>query len=47
MPAKSIHIALYFTHLLDSGASFSIISSTRYALKWFHEINAEVDSTDN
>ena len=47
MPAQPIHIALYFTQLLDNGQSFGVISSTRYAIKWFHEINGFHDPTDN
>ena len=47
LPAHPVHIALYLTSLLDKGASFSILSSTKYALKFVHEINGLTDPTNN
>ena len=46
-PASPIHIALYLTHLIDTGSSFSVVSSAKYSIKWMHEINGYKDPTDN
>lgn len=37
-PAEEVHIALYFTSLIQEGVSSSVIESTFYSLKWFHDI---------
>ena len=42
-----IHVALYVTQLLDSGASFSVASSAVYAIKWIHELKNMPDPCDN
>ena len=47
MPAQPIHIALYLTELLDKGATYSVISSSVYSIKWTHSINGHIDPTEN
>ena len=47
MPAIPIQVALYFTHLLDASFSFSVISSTKYAIKFLHELHGHPDPTQN
>lgn len=39
IPAKDIHVALYFTYLLENKASFGTLNSAYYAIKWKNEIN--------
>ena len=39
LPAQSIHVALYITHLLDSGASYNTVNSAVYSIKWAHRLN--------
>ena len=34
-----MHIALYLTHLLESGCSFHIVSGAKYAIKWAHNLS--------
>ncbi|MCG7875781.1 MAG: tyrosine-type recombinase/integrase [Candidatus Thiodiazotropha endolucinida] len=46
-PADPIHVAIYLTHLLDSHASFHVISAAFYSIKWVHEINCFSDPTSN
>lgn len=47
IPAQHIHVALYVTHLLDSGASSNVINASIYAIKWAHELNDFSDPTNN
>ena len=47
IPAEPIHIVLYITKLLDSGASANVISTTIFALKWAHSLRGLSDPTDN
>ncbi|XP_078311190.1 integrase/recombinase xerD homolog [Crassostrea virginica] len=47
IPAQPVHIALYITHLLDNGASYSSVNSAIYSIKWMHEISGHVDPTEN
>ena len=47
MPAQSIHVALYITHLLDTGASSHTVNAAVYSIKWAHEISGFRDPTDN
>ena len=47
LPAQPIHVALYFTHLLDHGSTFHPINNAMYAIKWAHEINGLNDPTQN
>ena len=46
-PADPIHVAIYMTHLLDMKASFHVISTAFYSIKWLHEINNLPDPTSN
>lgn len=43
----SVHVALYITHLLDSGAPHSSVSLAVYFIKWAHNINGLADPTEN
>lgn len=43
----AIHVALYITYLLDSGASYSTVNTAIYSIKWMHEISGYPDPTDN
>ncbi|XP_077989164.1 lysosomal cobalamin transporter ABCD4-like [Glandiceps talaboti] len=45
LPASSIHVALFLTHLLDTGCSYNSISSFVYAIKWAHNLSAHPDPT--
>lgn len=47
VPAKSVHVALYLTHFLDCGASYSTVNSTIYSIKWIHNLCGLDDPTDN
>ena len=47
LPAHPVHIALYITHLLDSGASSNTVNLAIYCIKWFHGLNGYSDPTDN
>ena len=47
LPAHPIHVALYLTHLLDSGASCNVVNKAVYAIKWAHNLNGLSDPTDN
>lgn len=47
LPGQPIHVALYFTQLLEQGASSHTINSAKYAIKWAHDINGLIDPTDN
>lgn len=45
--AQPIHIALYITHLLDTGASCNSINTAVYSIKWVRHLNNFIDPTDN
>lgn len=45
VPASSIHIALYITHLLEPSSSYGFISSHKYAIKWTHSFRGLSDPT--
>ncbi|XP_021338875.1 uncharacterized protein LOC110440251 [Mizuhopecten yessoensis] len=47
LPAQPIQVALYLTHILDVGGSYSVVSSAVYGIKWAHSINAFDDPTEN
>lgn len=47
LPAQPIHVALYLTHLLDTGASCNSINTAVYSIKWVHHLNNFIDPTDN
>lgn len=47
LPAQPVHVALYFTHLLDQGKTFHSINNALYAIKWAHDINGLPDPTQN
>ena len=47
LPAEPIHVALYLTQLLDSGVSNHVVNSAVYSIKWAHELNGEIDPTEN
>ena len=38
---------LYLTNLLDSRASYNVISTAIYAIKWAHSMNGLADPTEN
>ena len=47
LPASPIHVCLYLVHLLDSGATYSTISTAFYAIKWAHDMCGQLDPTGN
>jgi hypothetical protein len=47
LPANSIHIASYITHLIDRHCSPNVINNAFYALKWAHVLNVFSDPTEN
>ncbi|XP_030846300.1 uncharacterized protein LOC115926073 [Strongylocentrotus purpuratus] len=47
LPAESIHVALYVTHLIDKGHSSSVIEGAVYAIKWAHSLRGFRDPKDN
>ena len=47
LPAHPIHVALYLTHILDSGASCNVVNQAVYAIKWAHNLNGLSDPTEN
>ena len=47
IPDQRVHIALYITHLLDIGASYSTVNSAIYAIKWMNKIRSHLVSTEN
>lgn len=47
LPADSVHVAVYLTHLLKAGSSPNVVSSTVYAIKWAHEVLGYTDPTQN
>lgn len=47
LPAGSIHVALYLTHLLENGSSQHPVNSAIYGIKWAHDIVGLPDPTKN
>ncbi|KAK3106420.1 hypothetical protein FSP39_019597 [Pinctada imbricata] len=47
LPGNPVHVALYITHLLNTGASSNVVNSAVYSIKWVHNINGFSDPTDN
>ncbi|XP_068240984.1 uncharacterized protein [Palaemon carinicauda] len=47
LPANPVHVALYLSFLLDSGAFYGTISSCMYCIKLAHELYGHVDPKDN
>ena len=47
LPTHPVHVALYITHLLDSGASSNTVNLAVYSIKWVHGLNGYSDPTDN
>jgi hypothetical protein len=47
LPAQPVHIALFITHLLDSGATHNTINSIIYSIKWVHGMCNKNDPTNN
>lgn len=46
LPALSISVALYMTHLMDLGKSDNVVSSAIYGIKWAHDLNDFNDPTE-
>ncbi|XP_052063214.1 uncharacterized protein LOC127702933 [Mytilus californianus] len=47
LSAQPVHIALYITYLLDTGATCNTINSAIYSIKWVHEMSNFADPTKN
>jgi len=47
LPAQPVHIALFITHFLDSGATHNTINSIIYSIKWIHGMCNKNDPTNN
>ncbi|KAK3093085.1 hypothetical protein FSP39_010888 [Pinctada imbricata] len=47
IPAHPVLVALYITHLLDSGATFSSVNLAVYSIKWAHNLRGATDPTEN
>ncbi|KAK3108944.1 hypothetical protein FSP39_019460 [Pinctada imbricata] len=47
LPAEPVQFALYITSLLDAGASYSVLQSSKYAVKFMHSLHGFHDATDN
>ena len=47
LPAEPIHVALYITHLLDSGSSSHVVNRSIYSIKWVHTVNNFPDPTES
>lgn len=47
LPAQPVHVALYLTHLINSGSTYHPVYNAIYGIKWAHEINGLLDPTDN
>jgi hypothetical protein len=45
--AQPVHIALFITHLLDSGATHNTINSIIYSIKWVHGMCYKNNPTNN
>ena len=47
LPAEPVHVALYLTHLIDSGCSAGVAQSAMYGIKWAHRVRGVSDPTEN
>lgn len=47
IPASPIHVALYLTHLLDTGCTYSSVNTAVYSIRWAHEMSGKIDPTSN
>lgn len=47
LPAQPVQIALFITHLMDSGATHNTINSIIYSIKWVHGMCNKNDPTNN
>ncbi|XP_062566819.1 uncharacterized protein LOC134229117 [Saccostrea cucullata] len=47
LPAQPVHIALYITHLLDTGSLSHVVNHVIYSIKWAHELHSFADPTNN
>ncbi|KAK3102573.1 hypothetical protein FSP39_012299 [Pinctada imbricata] len=47
LPAHPVHVALYITHLMDSGTSCNVVNNAVYSIKWAHDLNGLADPTCN
>ncbi|XP_060064989.1 uncharacterized protein LOC132545330 [Ylistrum balloti] len=47
LPGQPIHVALYLTHMLDTGCSHSVLTTALYSIKWAHGISGMSDPTEN
>jgi integrase len=47
LPGNPVHVALYISHLLDSGASYNVVNVAVYYIKWAHDLNGFADPTCN
>lgn len=47
LPAQPVQIALFITHLMDSGATHNTINSIIYSIKWVHGMCNKNDPTKN
>ena len=47
LPAQPVQIALFITHLMDSGATHNTINSIIYRIKWVHGMCNKNDPTKN
>jgi integrase len=47
MPAQPICVAMYLTHLLDTGKSDNVVTAAFYGIKWAHNLNDENDPTES
>ena len=45
LPANPVHVALFVTHLLETGSSAAVISSHVYGIKWAHNLAGHADPT--
>ena len=47
LPASPVHVALYLSFLLDSGCTYSTISTAVYSIEWAHDMCGKLDPTNN
>lgn len=47
IPGQPIQVALYITHLIDSGCSVASVQAAIYCIKWAHKLRGLIDPTDN
>ena len=47
LPAEPVHVALYITHLIDTGSSAGTVQAAVYGIKWAHTVRGIVDPTSN